>query len=213
MSSTNNLNKDKAIALLAQGLSTSQVAAACGVSDSYISQLRDDPAVAETLAAAGAELTLADMAFDSRLEKAEATALERIEKSLGFANMGQALAAFRILNGARKRQDGAAPGVSTSVTVNVNLTLPAAATARYVTSAQNEIIEVEGKTMLSATAKSLDQILAQRAGLTDNVGTSLPAVTAMEKAANRLENLRPPMARAPRRIPSALSSMLSADIL
>jgi transcriptional regulator with XRE-family HTH domain len=206
MSTTNNLIKDQAVSLLIQGLSTSQVAAACGVSDSYISQLRQEPEIAASLAAAGVELTIADLEFDSRLEKAESLALERIEKSIGFANMGQALSAFRILNTARKRQDSL-PGTQQAgnVTVNVNLTLPAVASARYVTNSANEIVEVEGKTMISATAKSLDAILLARAGGT----TTVPALTGMEKAATMLDNMRPPVYRAPRRLPTELS----ADVL
>jgi hypothetical protein len=93
------------------------------------------------------------------------------------------------------------PGAEASaVTVNVNLTLPAQAMSRYVTNSANEIVEVEGKTMITATAKSLDQILAARAA-----NNPVPAITSMEKAAARLENLMPPMPRAPRRLPAELS--------
>lgn len=208
MSSTNNLLKDQAIALIVQGLSTSQIAAACGVDDSYISQLRADPAVASAAAAAGVELTLADMQFDSKLEKAENMALEKIESGLRFANMGQALQAFRILNGAKKRKDtGVVPGTAPGVSVTVNLTLPASVLTNYVTNSSNEIIEVEGKTMISATAKSLDQILAARAGTTQSA--ALPQLTGLERAAMKLDGLRPPVYRAPRRLPTELS----ADVL
>ena len=208
MSSTNNATKDQAIALLCQGLSTSQIAAACGVSDSYISQLRADPEVASKVAAMGAEITIADLQFDSRLERAESLALERIEKSIGFANLGQALAAFRILNGAKKRKESMLGGDSPAITVNVNLTLPAASVPRYVTNSANEIIEVEGKTMVSATPKSLDKILLERAEKTGN----LPGVTHIEKAAAKLESLRPPLPRAPRTLPAALRN-ISVDVL
>lgn len=218
MTISNNATKDQAISLITQGLSTTQIALACGVSESYISQLRSDPAVAEAYGiigaggASGAELSSVDKAFDSKLEQAESLALDRIERSLGFANMGQALMAFKILNGARKRKDGNVPGVTTGVTVNVSLTLPATASARYVTNSSNEIVEVEGKTMISATAKSLDSILAARAQAN---APALPAVTQLERAASRLDGLSVPAARATRRIPSSLAAgtALSADIL
>jgi hypothetical protein len=207
MTISNHLVKDQAISLLMAGVSTSQVASTCGVSDSYISQLKADPAVAEQLLSAGVALTVKDIEFDSRLESAEDLALQRIEKSLGYANMGQALMAFKVLNSARKRKDGAAPtgGGAGNVSVTVNLTLPAAASARYITNSSNEIVEVEGRTMLSATPKSLDAILAARATAT----ATLPGVTILEKAAYRLDGLRPPQARAPRLAPVSLS----ADIL
>jgi transcriptional regulator with XRE-family HTH domain len=200
--------KEQAIALLAQGLSTSQVAAACGVSDSYISQLKAEPEVQEQIQAAMASATMVDMAFDNRLENAESLALERIEKSLSFANMGQALSAFRILNGARKRKDESL-SPSAQVTVNVSLTLPAAASARYVINNQNEIVEVEGKTMATATPKSLDLLLASRATAVTHDTAKQLASSSLNRAANRLDSVQSMSPRPPRRLPS----VLSADIL
>jgi hypothetical protein len=200
-----NINKDHAITLLAQGISTSQVAAAIGCDDSYISQLKADPEVQQKIAEMSATQTLADVNFDSTLERAESLALEKIEKNLPFATLGQAMAAFRVLNGARRRKDGAAIAANAGTTINVNLTLPAAALPRYVTNAQSEIVEVEGKTMISATAKSIDQILAARAGNSAN----LPAVTALEKAASRLGSLSPLAPQRARKSPL----ILSPDIL
>jgi hypothetical protein len=196
-----NLNKEHAITLLAQGISTSQVAAAIGCDDSYISQLRADPEVQQQIAEMTATQTLADITFDSMLEQAESLALEKIEKNLPFATLGQAMAAFRVLNGARRRKDGVATPGDGSVTVNVSLTLPANAMPRYVTNAQSEIVEVDGKTMVSATPKTIDQILAARSG----GSAKLPAVTALEKAATRLGALAPLAPQRARRAPMELS--------
>lgn len=197
-----NLNKDHAITLLAQGISTSQVAAALGCDDSYISQLKADPEVQQQIAERSAASTIADVKFDDMLERAESLALEKIEKNLPFATLGQAMAAFRTLNSARRRKDGIASTGDGGLTVNVNLTLPANAMPRYVTNAQSEIVEVEGRTMISATPKTIDQILAARNG-TDQ--SKLPAVTALEKAATRLGALAPLPHVKPRRAPLELS--------
>jgi transcriptional regulator with XRE-family HTH domain len=200
--------KEHAIALLAQGIPTSQVAAACGVSDAYISQLKADDEVQSQILAKQAAHTSADLEFDQTLEDAEALALDKIKKNLPFANMGQALAAFRVLNGARRRKDEIAQ-TDNSVSLTVNLTLPAAALPRYITNSSNEIVEVEGKTMISASAKTLDQILAARSG----GDTSLPQTTALEKAADILDRLSAPKSMIPvakvRRSPLPLS----ADVL
>ena len=67
--------KDYAISLLAQGIPTSQVAAACGVDDSYISQLKADPEVQQKIAEARAGHAVTDAKFDDTLERAEALAL------------------------------------------------------------------------------------------------------------------------------------------
>lgn len=191
--------KDYAISLISQGIPTSQVAAACGVDDSYISQLKADPEVQQRVAEARAEHVVADSQFDNTLERAEALALEKIEKNLPFANMGQALAAFRILNGARRRKDQFAQ-TEHNVSVTVALTLPQAAIPRYITNTKNEIIEVEGQTMLSATPKTLDDILSARA-----TGALLPKITELEKAANRLDTLSAPVMRTAKRLPPELS--------
>lgn len=197
--------KEHAINLLAQGIPTSQVAAAVGVSDSYISQLKADEEVQRQIAERQAAHSIADSNFDNTLARAEELALEKIEKNLPFANMGQALAAFRILNGARRRKDDLIQKDS-AVSVTVNLTLPANNIPRYITNSANEIVEVEGKTMLSATAKTLDQILAARAGETQ---MALPQTTATEKAAQILGSLAP----LPRRNAVKSPLPLSPDIL
>lgn len=196
-----NLNKEHAITLLAQGISTSQVAAAIGCDDSYISQLKADPEVQQQIAERSATQTLADVTFDTTLERAESLALEKIEKNLPFATLGQAMAAFRVLNGARRRKDGVVSAADGGTTINVNLTLPANAMPRYVTNAQSEIVEVDGKTMISATPKTIDQILAARNG----GNAKLPAVTALEKAASRLGSLAPLAPQRARRAPLELS--------
>ena len=197
--------KEHAINLLAQGIPTSQVAAAVGVSDSYISQLKADEEVQRQIAERQAAHSIADSNFDSTLERAEAMALEKIEKNLPFANMGQALAAFRILNSARRRKDELIQK-DTAVSVTVNLTLPANNIPRYITNQANEIVEVEGKTMISASAKTLDEILAARAG---EAQKQLPQTTAVEKAAQMLGSLAP----LPRRQAVKSPLPLSADVL
>lgn len=197
--------KEHAIQLLAQGIPTSQVAAAVGVSDSYISQLKADEEVQRQIAERQAAHSIADSNFDDTLERAESLALEKIEKNLPFANMGQALSAFRILNSARRRKDDLVQK-DTAISVTVNLTLPANNIPRYITNSANEIIEVEGKTMISASAKTLDQILAARAGETQ---PALPQTTAVEKAAQMLGSLAP----LPRRQAVKSPLPLSPDIL
>lgn len=195
--------KEHAILLLSQGISTSQVAATLGVDDSYISQLKADPDVQAKIAEAAAARTVEDVRFDSKLEAAEMLALEKIEKNLPFANMGQALAAFKALNSARKRKDGPIGGDNVT-NVQVNLTLPAHAIPQYVLNSKQEIVEVEGQTMVSATPKTLDSILAARAE-----GKALPKVTDIERAAALLENLHIPSPKTEKKV----AIPLSPDIL
>lgn len=197
--------KEHAILLLSQGISTAQVAAACGVSESYISQLRADPEIREQIHEKRAADSLEDVKFDQSLEAAESIALEKIQRGLQFANMGQAIAAFRILNTAKKRTISAEQQ-DTSVGITVNLVLPAAAATKYVVNRQNEIVEVEGKTMISATAKTLDILLAEKAG----EGQEIRKLGAVQRAATILDNLKTPKSLIqqvpPRRSPLPLST-------
>lgn len=200
--------KEHAILLLSQGISTAQVAAACGVSESYISQLRADPEVREQIHEKRAADSLEDVKFDQSLEAAESIALEKIQRGLQFANMGQAIAAFRILNAAKKRTV-TAEQQDTNVGVTVNLVLPAAAATKYVVNRQNEIVEVEGKTMISATAKTLDILLAEKAG----EGQEIRKLGAVQRAATILDNLKTPKALIQQAPPRKSPLPLSTDML
>jgi len=205
-----NTTKEHIISLLAQGIPAAQVAAAAGVTESYVSQVRNDPELAALISAAATGKIEAGAQFDTTLERAELMALEKIEKNLPFANMGQAMAAFRILNSARKRSDAFAAPQDTSTNITVNLTLPAAAAAKYVVNQSNEIVEVEGQTMITATAKSIDSILASRAGS----ALTQPKLTTLNRAAGILAQVSPfnsmqQTNRTVRRLPTALS----ADVL
>lgn len=199
--------KDTIIDLLAQGVPTSQIAAAVGCTDAYISQLKADPEVQELLVSRAGDRIAKDGAFDKKLETAEELALARIEAGLQFANLGQAVGAFRILNNAKRRKDVAGPGTegANSTTVNVTLTLPVAALPRYTLNSRNEIIDVEGKTMVAATAKSLETMLRDRAQLA--VAVNSPQET--EKTNMLLGNLTVPA----RRPPSRITPDMIADLL
>jgi hypothetical protein len=192
------IDKKTVAKYLAQGIPTQQVAAAVGCEESYISQLRADPEIVAMIAELTVAITTKDVDYDERMNSAEEKALERIEKSLGFANFSQALAAFRTLNNARRRKDG--PVTANVTNLNVTLTLPASAIPRYLTNSQNEIIEVEGKTLVSATPASLEAVMAARMG--DKLK---PAISHDMKGAERLGALMPLPPRSPRKLPTALT--------
>ena len=183
--------KDQILELLAAGVSQVAVAEAAGVTESYVSQLLGEEDFAAALASKRAEVSAADIAFDKKLESAEETALDNIEKKLHFGNLQQSLQAFKILNGAKRRKDSHGPQQQTAGLV-VNLILPQVAIPQYVVNAQNEIVEVEGKTMVSATPKGLNEIVAKRKGeevpklpTPDNANRALEVLEVAEKVKPR----------------------------
>jgi hypothetical protein len=195
------IDQDYVIRLLAQNVPTTQIAAAVGCDPSYISQLKSDPTIQSHVEAQKSEATLEDIKFDDMLARAEQLALERIEKTLPFANMMQSLAALKILNSARRRNEKIDMPQTVTNNLTVNLTLPTTAMPRFVTNSNNEIIEVEGQTMLSATPRSLDSLLNKKLGIPE----SATPVTALNRAASRLGALTQTLPREPRKLPNPTS--------
>jgi len=182
--------KDCAIELLAKDIPTVQIAAAVGVDPSYISQLKADPEVQARIAelqATSSSPNSKSQEFDELLDKAELLALEKIERSLHFATFGQALAAFRILNGARRRL---APEIApeTLATVTVTLTLPPKNLTPYILNTKSEIVEVEGRTLLSASPNQLNELLAAKT----------QTISPLQRASQMFENITIPEKRAAR---------------
>ena len=191
------VDKEQVAGLMAAGVGVTEIALAVGCDPSYVTQLRDDPEVNRMVGEQKAATSVQDAKFDTILNDTELNALEAVKLKLPFANFSQSLAALRTLNAARRRKDGPETGAQTNI--HVTLTLPTAHLPKYVTSQSNEIIEVEGRTMLSATPKSLDALLLAREG------KPLPArAEAQEKAAKLLGSLSPRPRREPRAIPASL---------
>lgn len=180
------IDKKKVAQYLANGVGTEAIAAAVGCDASYVSQLKTDQEVIDLIESEKSTLTTEDVEFDARLARTEDKALQLIERNLPFANPHTALATFKVLNSANRRK--AAVQQNNSVAVNVTLVLPQAALPSYVANERKEIIEVEGRTMLSATPKSLEALAEARASKDSK---NVPRVTAIEQAAQRLNSLAP----------------------
>lgn len=199
------VDKTRVASFLAQGVGVTEIALAVGCDPSYITQLKTDPEVVTLITEHRAAMTAEDVAFDATLERSEQRALEQVEAKLPFANFGQSLQAFKVLNSARKRRDG--PEDNASNVTTVVLVLPERHLPKYITNQSNEIIEVEGRTMITATPKSLEKTLESK--------ENSPALVrhqenSMAKASKLIGGLGPnPNRRAGRKLPD----LLSPDIL
>lgn len=189
------IDKKKVARYLMQGVGTEAIAGALGCEPSYISQLKEDPEVLAFMETEKSGLSVEDVEFDERLDRTEDKALQMVERNLAFANPHTALAAFKILNSATRRKT-AVQQTQQAVAVNVTLVLPQAALPTYITNERKEIIEVEGRTMLSATPRSMEALIDARAG---KDAKQVPKVTAIEQAAARLSSLGPRPAAVPAR--------------
>lgn len=187
--SQSNLIQTEALRMLSQSISPIQVAAALGVEPSYISQLMGEEDFRAALEQHRVARSAQDCKFDETLEGAEKTYLDRIVEKSKMANLQQSMQAFRILNGAKRRRDSSVLNPTINIGQIVNIQLPASAAPQYITNSKNEIVEVAGKTMVSATPRRLDEILALRNGGESKQRAQLPGVTRVERAAIAVEQL------------------------
>jgi transcriptional regulator with XRE-family HTH domain len=189
--------KESAQELLALGLAPSQVANTLGVTESYISQLMANEDFAAEVQAHRVEASQKNLKYDARLNKIEEGFLNRIEEKLPMANLGQSLQAFRVLNNAKRRKESEQTQHGSQISQVVHITLPATMIPQFIKNANNEIIEVEGQTMISATPKGLENILAKRtqaalpAPTNEEVLATHLKLTGLERARETLDAVRP----------------------
>lgn len=190
--SSANLNRQLAIQYLSQNMQPSIVAGILGVTESAISQLLADSDFAEEVSKASQGAAAEDLAYDSRLDEAEETFLKNIENRAQFANMQQSLQAFKLLNSAKRRKDTRVHNSASNSGVTVNITLPTTIVPQYILNAQAEIVEVSGKTMISATPANVNALLASKQ-------EKLPAPVKAERALAAVPNMtnRPQRAKVP----------------
>ena len=154
--------RDLVLEMLSQGLPPSVVAGTIGVTESAISQLMSDEDFAAEVQAKRVAQSKEDQQYDQKLDRAEETFLDRIEQKSGMANLQQSMQAFKILNGAKRKKERSTGPATQNIGTIVNITLPVIVAPKYLLNQQSEIVEVEGKTMVSATPKSLDALVAAK---------------------------------------------------
>lgn len=198
--------RDLALSLLSQGLQPSVVAATVGVEESYISQLMSNEDFAVELESRRVKQSEQDIQYDQKLDTTEAEFLERISDKVRQANFQQSMQAFKVLNAAKRRKDRSQAISQAGTGVVVNINLPSSIIPTYVMNQQSEIIEVNGKTMISATPKTLDALVEQKKAA-DPVLQKLDQEK-KERASMQLDAVRPVKPSARR-----VSDILSVDVL
>lgn len=154
--------RDQIKELLGSGLGPEVVSAAVGCDISYVSQLLSDEAFANEVAS----LRTIALASYSKRDESINTIEDKLIKLLGaavddnsFYKPRDLLQAFTVLNSAKRR---GSQNLGTGNTVNniVQLTLPESVVRRFTTNRTNEVIEVEGQTMVTMPAGTLLRKLA-----------------------------------------------------
>jgi hypothetical protein len=155
--------RDKIIDLLSQGLPQGVVAKACGVDDSYVSQLMADEDIRTQVITAKTKKVEDGVKVDNRIENIESLALERMENLLPYVTKPMDLARiFQVVNGAKKRT-AELTGLNTNPTaplVQINISMEAA--TQFKLSSDKQVVEVDGRSMATLPARMLSEKLAER---------------------------------------------------
>lgn len=195
MSAAGGKTVDKIISYAAKGYKQVEIARALGVDESYVSQILSDPDNAAKVEETAVAITEANDNFDAKIDTAEDIALEGVKRRLPMAKFEQQLSALKVLNAMKRRRD-TAPATRQQQGTVVNLQLPQVASATYIMNASNEIVEVSGRTMITATKDQLPMLAQSVLGRT----VEDPAVAEanrrkLERASEVVESLNTPVRR------------------
>jgi hypothetical protein len=154
--------QDKIIEMLGRGITATQVAAAVGCDDSYISQLMSSPEIAERVANLRAVHFSHYVEQDKELDSAEEEALNRLKQLVPFITKpGEAARVYGVLNAA-KRRTADSSAIASAPAQTVTLELPEAARVSFTITHDRQVIEIAGRSMTTMPAKSLAAQLEQR---------------------------------------------------
>jgi hypothetical protein len=150
--------KDRVISLLGQKVRPQVVAEACGVSPGYISQLLAMPDVQAEVARLRTDTLEADLKADTQVSHVEGLALKKLEATIQLVrNPLEAARIFQIVNNAKRKALSTAGAQDINGGDVITITLPAAVTAQVLikTNAQNQVIDVDGRSMAPLPSRLL----------------------------------------------------------
>lgn len=166
--------KDRILKLLSSGLPQAVVASSVGCTASYISQLMADKEFANAVAMARTTGLSAALDRDEKLDKLEDLVLDKMEQSLPYVTKPMELTRiYQTLNVAKRRAVPATGDLAATQQV-ISLTIPIQVVASFQLSQNKEIVEVDGRTLVSLSAKQLQEQLSQR----NKYANNLPAPAA-----------------------------------
>lgn len=139
-------------------------AAHLGVSVEYVTELMLEEEFAAEVRTARGAMAVSDVSHDETIDGGEEAALKRLVQLLPMSTkISEVTRAFSVLNAARRRlgPESAAPS-ATGVVVDIELPANSATAIRVQLSAQNHVLSVDARSMVTLPAQSLQQRLAAR---------------------------------------------------
>lgn len=153
---------ERLLQLLGSGVSPAIAATAVGCSESYVSQLMSTEEFAAKVAQLRFDNLQSNTKRDGRIDSLEDKLLDKMEETLPYVSRPAELTRmFQIINGAKRRGANINEQMPVANQV-VNLMIPQLTINNFVLSSQKEIVEVDGKSLVTMPAKNLLAEIAQR---------------------------------------------------
>lgn len=162
------IDANQIVEFLSKGFNQLQVSQICSCSQAYVSQIAAERA--EDIEVAKAVFTIQKQEIDQHYDDLEEAVLERLKTVLPFETNTQVLLrAVQVLNAA-KRKSAPEPIVAhTNTTINqAVLVMPTrfvqvnTAPQDIVINGNNEIVEIEGRPLINASANAINGMLNQQ---------------------------------------------------
>jgi transcriptional regulator with XRE-family HTH domain len=147
--------EEKALNLLGAGVQAEQVAAALGVSPSYISQLLSQEDFSAAVSALRYESLQRHNVRDSKLDALEDAIIEKLEQTLPLVMRPMELTRMLTsVNGAKRRGTSTPDAILTKQQV-VNITIPTVIKNKFVTNIHNQVVQAGEQQLVTMQSGTL----------------------------------------------------------
>ena len=176
MANAPTTTRERALALLGNGVSATHVAAACGVSESQISQLLADEAFASEVATVRYQNLQKHNERDSSYDRIEDKLVDKLEDLLPMMMRPmEVLKSIQVINAAKRRGSSTPESITEQQTI-VQIVMPTVVLNKFTANAHNQVIKagdqdlltIQSGTLLKQAKGAQNDDLAQRA-----IGNSL----------------------------------------
>ena len=160
--STLSVNQQKALSLLGQGVSAVMVASTLGVTESLVSQYLSDARFADEVVKRKLATLQKQTEIDDKYIEIEDKLLDRMKKVLPLMSKPMdILRGIQVINATKRRGMADSPvGLASSTIVQINL--PGAVAARFISNTHNQIIEVQdnegSRSLVTASPQAVERL-------------------------------------------------------
>jgi hypothetical protein len=162
--------KEQIISLLTANVSTSQIAKATGTSESYVSQIK-----------ATAQIVQTTSARDNAYDNLEDILTAKLQDTIGFINKPQEVLAMLVkVNGLKRRSLESGDNAATVNNTVIQITLPPYMANRYRTNSNNEIVEVNDRSLVTMGNKEVIANLKHYVPATTTDSSRTPSLSSVE---------------------------------